>query len=239
MTPTRVGRAAEEAVRVALITELSRQANGQPRVVVVGDQYGTGVWQAGLRVLREAGDPHFVFSGKLEIHFRPSTRSAPPSEAGSPMIRDVGRSGERRKSDGGFTESPAYLDTTCLGTQPPCRRYTGSTQPVTRPRRARRSPAPGRAAPTPAARRRSPRAAGRPRRFEWVPWWVLIRPPDGRRAVRRPHRGAQRGRHLARPLGALPAVRGADAVDEHDQADEVCRSRGRPDGHRTIPSKGT
>ncbi len=51
--------------------------------------------------------PAATFSGKLEIHFRPSTRSFPPIEAGSAMIRADGRSGKRRKYDGGFTESPA------------------------------------------------------------------------------------------------------------------------------------
>ena len=43
----------------------------------------------------------------LETHLRPSTRTSPPSEAGSAMIRADGRSGKRRKYDGGFTESPA------------------------------------------------------------------------------------------------------------------------------------
>ena len=47
-----------------------------------------------------------TFSGKLEIHFRPSTRCRPPIDAGSAMIRDAGRSGKRKKYDGGFTESP-------------------------------------------------------------------------------------------------------------------------------------
>ena len=51
--------------------------------------------------------PAATFSGKLEIHFSPSTRTSPPIDAGSAMIRDVGRSGKRRKYDGGFTESPA------------------------------------------------------------------------------------------------------------------------------------
>ncbi len=53
------------------------------------------------------GSPWLTFSGKLEIHFRPSTRTGPPMEAGSAMIRALGRSGKRRKYDGGFTESPA------------------------------------------------------------------------------------------------------------------------------------
>ena len=51
--------------------------------------------------------PAATFCGKLEIHFSPSTRTGPPIEAGSAMIRDAGRSGNRRKYDGGFTESPA------------------------------------------------------------------------------------------------------------------------------------
>ena len=41
--------------------------------------------------------PAVTFAGKLEIHFRPSTRTCPPIEAGSAMIRDDGRSGKRRK----------------------------------------------------------------------------------------------------------------------------------------------
>ena len=51
--------------------------------------------------------PAATFSGKLEIHFRPSTRTFPPIEAGRAMMRAVGRSGNRRKYDGGFTDSPA------------------------------------------------------------------------------------------------------------------------------------
>jgi hypothetical protein len=51
--------------------------------------------------------PYSVFSGKLAIHFRPSIPASPPSEAGSAMIRAVGRSGNRRKYDGGFTVRPA------------------------------------------------------------------------------------------------------------------------------------
>ena len=53
------------------------------------------------------GSPAAVLSGKLEIHLRPSTRTDPPIDAGSAMIRADGRSGNRRKYDGGFTESPA------------------------------------------------------------------------------------------------------------------------------------
>ncbi len=41
--------------------------------------------------------PAATFCGKLEIHFRPSTRTCPPIEAGRAMIRDAGRSGNRRK----------------------------------------------------------------------------------------------------------------------------------------------
>lgn len=61
------------------------------------------------------GSPERVFSGKLEIHLMPSVRSGPPSEAGSAMIRALGRSGNRRKYEGGFTVSPV-----------PCSRYTAS-----------------------------------------------------------------------------------------------------------------
>jgi hypothetical protein len=48
-----------------------------------------------------------MFCGKLEIHLSPSTRTAPPIEAGSAMMRAVGRSGKRRKYDGGLTDCPA------------------------------------------------------------------------------------------------------------------------------------
>ena len=53
------------------------------------------------------GSPAATFSGKLEIHLSPSTPTAPPREAGSAMMRAVGRSGKRRKYAGGFTDSPA------------------------------------------------------------------------------------------------------------------------------------
>ena len=67
--------------------------------VVVEDQHGRGP--------RDARRPRC--SGKLEIHFRPSTRFFPPIEAGRAMIREVGRSGKRRKYDGGLTESPGAV----------------------------------------------------------------------------------------------------------------------------------
>jgi hypothetical protein len=51
--------------------------------------------------------PAATFSGKLEIHFRPWTRACPPMEAGSAMIRAAGRSGKRRKWEGGLTEAPS------------------------------------------------------------------------------------------------------------------------------------
>lgn len=51
--------------------------------------------------------PEWMFSGKLEIHLIPSTWVSPPMDAGKAMIRDVGRSGKRRKYDGGLTESPS------------------------------------------------------------------------------------------------------------------------------------
>ena len=41
--------------------------------------------------------PAVTFSGKLEIHFRPSTRSGPPIEAGSAMIRADGPVGEAQE----------------------------------------------------------------------------------------------------------------------------------------------
>ena len=41
--------------------------------------------------------PAATLSGKLEIHLRPSTGSGPPIEAGRAMMREVGRSGKRRK----------------------------------------------------------------------------------------------------------------------------------------------
>ena len=53
----------------------------------------------------DAGAP--TFSGKLEIHFIPSTRTSPPIDAGRAMMREVGRSGKRRKYEGGLTVSPA------------------------------------------------------------------------------------------------------------------------------------
>ena len=53
------------------------------------------------------GMPAATFSGKLEIHLMPSTGSEPLSDAGSAMIRDVGRSGKRRKYDGGLIVCPA------------------------------------------------------------------------------------------------------------------------------------
>ena len=37
----------------------------------------------------------------------PSTRTCPPIDAGRAMIRADGRSGKRRKYEGGLTESPA------------------------------------------------------------------------------------------------------------------------------------
>jgi hypothetical protein len=60
-----------------------------------------------IRTAEALGMPALTFSGKLEIHFRPSTRTFPPIEAGRAMIREAGRSAKRRKYDGGFTESPA------------------------------------------------------------------------------------------------------------------------------------
>jgi len=78
------------------MTELSRQANGYP---VAGS----------LRIstAEARGSPEATLSGKLEIHFSPSTGDGPPSEAGSAMIRDRGRSGKRRKYERGLTVLPA------------------------------------------------------------------------------------------------------------------------------------
>lgn len=64
-------------------------------------------WSLRISTAEALGNPAATFSGKLETHFRPSTRTSPPTEAGSAMIREEGRSGKRRKYDGGFTESPA------------------------------------------------------------------------------------------------------------------------------------
>src|SRR5918992_952459 len=100
MNPTRVGRcrrrlsqsaanAADAAVLVALMIELSRQANGEP-----------GSWALRISTAEALGVPAATFSGKLEIHFRPSPRPCPPIDAGSAMIREDGRSGKRRKYDG-------------------------------------------------------------------------------------------------------------------------------------------
>src|ERR687896_2373059 len=107
MKPTRVERrrprlshsaadAASAAVLVALMIEPSRHANGYPVS-----------WSLRISTAEALGMPAATFSGKLEIHFRPSTRTCPPIEAGSAMIREEARSGKRRKYDGGFTESPA------------------------------------------------------------------------------------------------------------------------------------
>ena len=107
MNPTRVGRrrprlsqsaanAADAAVLVALMIELSRQANGYPVS-----------WSLRISTAEALGMPAATLSGKLEIHLRPSTRTCPPIDAGSAMMRDDGRSGKRRKYDGGLTESPA------------------------------------------------------------------------------------------------------------------------------------
>jgi len=63
-------------------------------------------WSFRINTAEALGIPAATFSGKLETHFSPSTRTCPPIEAGSAMIREVGRSGNRRKYDGGFTESP-------------------------------------------------------------------------------------------------------------------------------------
>jgi hypothetical protein len=54
-------------------------------------------WSFRISTAEALGRPAVTFSGKLEIHFRPSTRSSPPIEAGSAMIRAAGRSGKRRK----------------------------------------------------------------------------------------------------------------------------------------------
>src|SRR3954468_902283 len=79
-----------------------------------------------MRTADARGIPAVTFSGKLEIHFTPSTRADPAMDAGSAMIREDGRSGKRRKNDGGFTVCPAL-----------CIRYvasTSSTTCVSRPR---------------------------------------------------------------------------------------------------------
>src|SRR2546422_5911204 len=95
--PTRVGgswarkraaSAADAAVRAALITEASRQAYGYP---VPGSLR--------TRTPDARGSRASTFCGKLEIHLTPST--SPLIAAGSAMIRDDGRSGKRRKYDGG------------------------------------------------------------------------------------------------------------------------------------------
>src|SRR5918997_4921725 len=97
MNPTRVGRcrarlsqcaanAADAAVLVALMIELSTQANGYPVW-----------WSLRISTAEALGIPAATLSGKLETHLRPSTRSWPPIEAGSAMMREDGRSGNRRK----------------------------------------------------------------------------------------------------------------------------------------------
>src|SRR3954466_6303241 len=86
---------ADAAVLVALMIELSRHANGYPVS-----------WSLRMRTADARGTPAVTFSGKLEIHLIPSTRTDPPIDAGSAMIRDDGRSGKRRKYDGGFTVFP-------------------------------------------------------------------------------------------------------------------------------------
>ena len=54
-------------------------------------------WSLRISTAEARGMPAATFSGKLEIHFRPSTRFGPPIEAGSAMIREAGRSENRRK----------------------------------------------------------------------------------------------------------------------------------------------
>ncbi len=76
--------------------EPSRQANGKPVV-----------WSLRISTAEARGMPAVTFSGKLEIHFRPSTCTGPPKEAGRAMMREEGRSGKRRKYEGGFTDWPA------------------------------------------------------------------------------------------------------------------------------------
>ena len=105
------------------------------------------------------------------------------------MIREDGRSGKRRKYDGGFTESPA-----------PCSRYTDSTSSAisgSRPYRA--------------CWTCSPETIEKGGTVK-----VLMRALTSRSCD--PHRVAQRRQHLARAVEGLPAVRGTDVVDEQQIA---------------------
>src|ERR671917_236450 len=97
MNPSRVGRgrprlsqsaanAADAAVLVALMIEPSTQANGYPVS-----------WSWRISTAEALGRPAATFSGKLEIHLRPSTRTGPPIDAGRATMRDDGRPGIRRK----------------------------------------------------------------------------------------------------------------------------------------------
>ena len=54
-------------------------------------------WSLRISTAEALGTPAATFPGKLEIHFRPSTRTCPPIEAGSAMMRDDGRSGKRQE----------------------------------------------------------------------------------------------------------------------------------------------
>ena len=68
------------------MTELSMQANGYPvaRSLRISTAEARGI-------------PDATLSGKLETHLMPSTPTCPPIEAGRAMMREVGRSGKRRK----------------------------------------------------------------------------------------------------------------------------------------------
>src|SRR4051794_19667199 len=73
-----------------------------------------------MRTPDARGIPTATFSGKLGIHFIPSTPTEPRMDAGSAMMREDGRSGKRRKYDGGFTVCPSL-----------CIRYVASTSATT------------------------------------------------------------------------------------------------------------
>ena len=64
-------------------------------------------WSLRISTADARGTPAATFSGKLETHLIPSTFTSPPTDAGSAMIREVGRSSKVRKYDGGLWVRPA------------------------------------------------------------------------------------------------------------------------------------
>src|SRR5918997_5363787 len=97
------------------------------------------------------------------------------------------------------------------------RRCAAGRWPRPTPRSGSRAPA-ARAGP---GHQRSPRTMARRSArtsrtvLRWNGWWSSGGHLDGRRAVGQAHRVGHRDEHFSRSLEGLPAVRGADVVDEH------------------------